>query len=410
MMRPIKQQLVFGLAPNPTLPAAGPDSGGVFAAVLLERGAAQATPPALPSPNSWIAPHSGVPEATEELKPLAMDGSSTDSDLAWAPALAPASAQPETFNCLGHVQMLSSGLGIATAPSPIHARAIGESLEEGTPLYKLPKRLLDAESELSSNSMVGVPLATDPIVQLKPAVAAASEASGPSALGGSINQTAEQAPRLHMGNALNSVSKHGLNSANMPEGGSNAQPSARAELISQQPPADFAAAAMLQIVADDPGSNTLTQVRSPATAHIGGEQIGSELVDADTHQLDSLMREISEVAGKTGRTAFRMTSEHLGGLDVRLHTEERGVSVTIRTESEQGHATLSQAQKQLADDLRANGLRVAETSVALGRENSDQDRSQRSAKQHSFVHIEAAKADRQPDEDPINMRASGRFA
>lgn len=408
MMGTIQQQLPMELTGISSSPAANPNSTSAFAAVLLEMGAAQPTPPVLLSPNSSIAPPSSVPEATEGLEPLGNDGSRTDGDLAWAAV--PSSVPLETIRSHSREQMQSSGFGTANAPLPVYAPALEGSLEQSRVSNTPPEELFDPEAELSFSSIVGMPPAVGPTLQGFKAAATGPETTNSGASASSIDQAVEQGLRLQIGKTLGAASKHGLNFVKMHDGGSNAQPTGVSELLSQQQPADFSAAAVLQFIADHTGSNTLSQIKGQPTSVAGGEQIGTSLVDVDTNQLDSLMREISEVAGKTGRAAFRMTSEHLGGLEVRLQTQERGVSVTIRTESEQSHTALSQAQKQLTDDLRANGLRVAETSVALGRDNSEQDRSQRSAKQPSIVQIETAMVDLEQDESPINARASGRFA
>lgn len=408
MMGTIQSQLAIDLTQTSSPPSASPNLGSAFAAVLLEMGVGEPTPPASRLPNLATSAPLSTPQAAEELKTLEQQGSNTIGDLGWV--MVPSAVPRETVTRLGGEQVKSSGFATANTPFPIYASAIEGSLVQSKGFDSPGEELFAAESDLSPPSIVVVPPAATPILPPHTAPAVQPETTDPKGSAFSISQTVETVLRLQAGKTLGAESKHGMNSTKLPEGGSNLHSPAVPELLSQQQPTEFPAAAVLQFVADYTGSNTLTQVKNHLASVSGGEQIGTKLVDVDTNQLDSLMREISEVAGKTGRAAFRMTSEHLGGLEVRLHTEERGVSVTIRTESEQSHTALTQAQKQLTDDLRANGLRVAETSVALGRDNSEQDRSQRSAKQPSFVQIETAMVDLEQDENPINARASGRFA
>lgn len=136
----------------------------------------------------------------------------------------------------------------------------------------------------------------------------------------------------------------------------------------------------------------------------------AEGVEAQIHELDALVRDISEVSGKTGRAAFRLAAEQLGGLEVRLHTSDTGVAVAIRADSEQGHTVVSQAQRQLSEDLRANGLRVAETSVSLGQNGADRDRSDRSAPHVLPPPIEAAVPGATDAIPADEQRPTGRYA
>jgi hypothetical protein len=131
--------------------------------------------------------------------------------------------------------------------------------------------------------------------------------------------------------------------------------------------------------------------------------------DMDSQQLDALVRDIAAVSGKSARAEFRLAAEHLGSLDVRLHTSDAGVSVAIRTQSEQSHSTVAQAQHQLTDDMRANGLKVASTSVMLGQGGADRQRQDR-APAPAPAPIEVATGDREQSE-PINQRRpTGRYA
>jgi hypothetical protein len=129
----------------------------------------------------------------------------------------------------------------------------------------------------------------------------------------------------------------------------------------------------------------------------------------DLHQLDALVRDIAELSGSTGRAAMRITADQLGPLDVRLHRSDAGMTVSIRTQSEQSHATVVQAQQQLSDDLRANGLKVAATSVMLGQGGTGTDRHDRQPLPFA-PPIEAAATQAEQHHTTDEDRPAGRYA
>lgn len=130
--------------------------------------------------------------------------------------------------------------------------------------------------------------------------------------------------------------------------------------------------------------------------------------DLDLHQLDALVRDIAAVSGASGRAEFRLTASQLGQIDVRLHTSDAGVAVTIRTHDDQSHTTVTQAQQQLGDDMRANGLKVAATNVMLG---GDMDRQRHDRPNAPVLPIEVATAEAdQPQSSSNEQRPEGRYA
>ena len=130
---------------------------------------------------------------------------------------------------------------------------------------------------------------------------------------------------------------------------------------------------------------------------------------SDLHQLDALVRDIAEVSGTSGRAALRLTAEQLGNLEIKLHRSDEGISVTIRTESEQAHSTVAQAQQQLADDMRANGLKLTATSVMLGHGGAGQERQDRQGLPFAKP-IEAAASESEASETSNDERPDGRYA
>lgn len=130
--------------------------------------------------------------------------------------------------------------------------------------------------------------------------------------------------------------------------------------------------------------------------------------DLDLQQLDALVRDIAAVSGTSARAEFRLTASQLGPLDVRLHTSDAGVAVTIRTHDDQSHTTVAQAQQQLSDDMRANGLKVAATNVMLGGD-TDRQRHDRPNGPALPIEVAAPEAD-QPQPSSNEQRPEGRYA
>jgi Flagellar hook-length control protein FliK len=150
-------------------------------------------------------------------------------------------------------------------------------------------------------------------------------------------------------------------------------------------------------------SHARSQIQSPLSA-----SPPPGLAEGDLSQLDALVRDIAELSGSSGRAAFRVSGRELGDVHVQLRTTDAGLSVNIRTQSEHGHSAVAQAQGQLADDMRANGLKVAATSVAVGHEGAERNGGERHPVPR-HVPVETAPA---PElEQPQNeQRRDGRYA
>jgi len=140
------------------------------------------------------------------------------------------------------------------------------------------------------------------------------------------------------------------------------------------------------------------------SAPVGLAAGSSEL---DLHQLDALVRDIAAVSGTNSRAAFSLTADQLGPIEVRLHTSDAGVAITIRTHDDQSHATVTQAQQQLTDDMRANGLKVVATNVMLG--GGDRQRQDRPNVPASLP-IEVAAPEADPPSSLNEPRPDGRYA
>lgn len=75
-------------------------------------------------------------------------------------------------------------------------------------------------------------------------------------------------------------------------------------------------------------------------------------------------RQIVANAADPSRVVFRLQPEALGSMRVDLTAKDEGFAVAITVERDEARVIVAAAETRLTDDLRANGLRVVETSVA----------------------------------------------
>lgn len=75
-------------------------------------------------------------------------------------------------------------------------------------------------------------------------------------------------------------------------------------------------------------------------------------------------RQIVANAADPSRVVFRLQPEALGSMRVDLTTKDQGFAVAITVERDEARVIVAAAETRLTEDLRANGLRVVETSVA----------------------------------------------
>lgn len=170
----------------------------------------------------------------------------------------------------------------------------------------------------------------------------------------------------------------------------------------------------LEDLARLPGQSGMTAQVSTARSHVGTQtqspasELQPGLAGGDLSQLDALVRDIAELSGSSGRAAFRVSGRELGDVQVQLRTTDAGLSVNIRTQSEHSHSAVAQAQGQLADDMRANGLKVAATSVAVGHEGAERGGGERHPVPR-HVPVETAPAP-EPEQPQNEQRRHGRYA
>jgi flagellar hook-length control protein FliK len=82
--------------------------------------------------------------------------------------------------------------------------------------------------------------------------------------------------------------------------------------------------------------------------------------------LGELAHDIASTSGDNNRLSFRLMPHQLGRLDVDVTRSHNGLSLAIHTESDSAQAILSAAQPRLADEIRAQGLKLADTQMFSG--------------------------------------------
>ena len=86
----------------------------------------------------------------------------------------------------------------------------------------------------------------------------------------------------------------------------------------------------------------------------------------DEQWLGELAHDIASTSGDRDRLTFRLMPHQLGRLDIDLSRSHDGLSLTIRTENDSAQAILSAAQPRLAEEIRAQGLKLADTQMFSG--------------------------------------------
>lgn len=89
--------------------------------------------------------------------------------------------------------------------------------------------------------------------------------------------------------------------------------------------------------------------------------------------LDQLTKDIVAMADRPDRLSFKLQPEHLGPLDVDVTHAASGISIRMNTQTDEARNAIAAAQPRLIDDIRAQGIRVADAQVFSG--GSDQQRS-----------------------------------
>jgi flagellar hook-length control protein FliK len=139
--------------------------------------------------------------------------------------------------------------------------------------------------------------------------------------------------------------------------------------MAQKPVSDVSASA--------PGPVVSAAVVSP------GDMVADRQLDLVRNEqwLGELAHDIASTSGDNNRLSFRLMPHQLGRLDVDVTRSHNGLSLAIHTESESAQAILTAAQPRLADEIRAQGLKLADTQMFSGdaRHSPGQDGTSRPA-------------------------------
>jgi flagellar hook-length control protein FliK len=129
----------------------------------------------------------------------------------------------------------------------------------------------------------------------------------------------------------------------------------------------------------------------------------------DSRWLDALARDIVAVAETPDRLSFRLSPPQLGRLDVDLSASDSGLSVRMNASSEAATQIIAAAQPRLIDELKNQGLRVAEAQVSTSNGGQSQGQNQQQQRDADQM-IEFARARFERAAETNLTRPTGRFA
>jgi flagellar hook-length control protein FliK len=168
---------------------------------------------------------------------------------------------------------------------------------------------------------------------------------------------------------------------------------------------------------DAPGTRiddiTLTGVQTVAS--LTSHAIAERQLDLARNMawLDELARDIAGAGDASDRLSFRLMPQNLGRLDVDITRSDTGLSLHFSASSGTATQIVSNAHPRLIEELRAQGVQVADGSISSTTSQLQSDaRSQgRPQPGHPSAHlIETAAVGAETDIDNLNSRPIGRFA
>lgn len=137
---------------------------------------------------------------------------------------------------------------------------------------------------------------------------------------------------------------------------------------------------------------------------------------SDDAWIDQLASDIAATKSAAGDISFRLMPRHLGRLDVSMLMGDEGVSLKLDTQHESTATIVTAAQVRLVDDLRQQGVRVADAQVTCtpndtGRQSQGQGRTPMQDAAHLIETAtdRAARAETRDQEQSAGDRR-GRFA
>ncbi|WP_257545775.1 flagellar hook-length control protein FliK [Sphingopyxis sp. DBS4] len=137
---------------------------------------------------------------------------------------------------------------------------------------------------------------------------------------------------------------------------------------------------------------------------------------SDDQWIAQLATDIAATKSESGDLSFRLMPRHLGRLDVAMKLDDSGgVSLKLDTQHEATATIVTAAQPRLVEDLRQQGVRVAEAQVThtpaeTGRQQQQQGQSGRNAAPNASHLIETAPERPGADRNERAADRRGRFA
>ncbi|MGV7122658.1 flagellar hook-length control protein FliK [Sphingopyxis sp. 550A] len=158
-------------------------------------------------------------------------------------------------------------------------------------------------------------------------------------------------------------------------------------------------------------------IAAPALAQAAAP-VTERLLDmgSDDQWIAQLATDIAATKSESGDLSFRLMPRHLGRLDVAMKMDDSGgVSLKLDTQHEATATIVTAAQPRLVEDLRQQGVRVAEAQVThtpaeTGRQQQQQGQSGRNAAPNASHLIETAPERPGADRNERAADRRGRFA
>jgi flagellar hook-length control protein FliK len=159
-----------------------------------------------------------------------------------------------------------------------------------------------------------------------------------------------------------------------------------------------------QLLHSGPVILDLDAIKALGAPKVGFVELQLDLA-RDGRWLDQLANDIAAAATGDDQLSFRLVPERLGKLDVDLSRSETGMSVRMSASTDEARSVISAAQPRLVEELRSQGIRVAETQVDTG-DRRQQNRATRAPP--PLVEISLTQTG--DVQTPVERRPTGRFA
>ncbi|KTE41063.1 hypothetical protein ATE62_06740 [Sphingopyxis sp. HIX] len=398
-------------APMPSLLAMltqvqGGDAGeaGAFDQLVAAqgRGAAPAAAPVVPTAAPTAAPIMPITVAAPAVPAPASRNAPVPALPMAITAEMPAAAAPVEFAPATPIQFASVAIPAAPLAPAIVPQPVRPALPLRTPQAALPQELAPTEdlpvktatpgkpeaaptdkAILAANELLatlaqfavpaGKPAATKPAIAL-PAT------EGEAASEGETQVAAEAAPiTALLASAVAPIETRpvGKPAADMPPAAkprrddAPALPAAAPKVRGDAPALPMMAAlepAAAKPTAEPSMTILFAQPTTTATTALAAAPVGTIAertldLSSDDAWIEQLAADIAATKSASGDISFRLMPRHLGRLDVSMTAGDEGVSVKLDTQHEATATIVTAAQTRLADDLRQQGVRVADTQV-----------------------------------------------